>query len=143
MVRSSAQYTLALPVARRRIVMTRIAAGYLLAAIGLAVSVAATAVTFEVFDRTAPVVPILLASGFASFVILFWMCVLTAMNVVAGIGWGSALTLLAMLVSSPLAMRGMSWSASRTLDWPVLLLLGTALAGAIWLVTEVAAGDEV
>ena len=71
------------------------------------------------------------------------MCVLTTMGVVAGMGWGSALTFIPMLLSTPFAMRGMSWSASRTLEWPVMLLFGTALAGAIWLVTEVAAGDEV
>ena len=72
-VSTTAQYTLALPVSRRRVVTTRIAAGYLVAAIGLAVSAAATAMTFEVFDRTAPVVPMLLASGLASLVILFLM----------------------------------------------------------------------
>jgi hypothetical protein len=142
-VTTTAQYTLALPISRRRIAMTRIAAGWLIAAAGLAALLTATVVTFEVFDRTAPLVPMLLASGFASLVILFWMCVLTTMGVVAGWGWGSALTFIPMLVSTPFAMQGMSASASRTLEWPVLLLLGIALAGATWVMTEVAAGDEV
>ena len=65
------------------------------------------------------------------------------MIIVAGTGWGSALTFIAMLVSTPLAIRGMSWSASRTLEWPLLPVVGVGLAGAIWLVTEVASGDEV
>ena len=143
LVTTTAQYTLSLPVSRHRVVLTRIAAGYLLGAVALTLALAANVVVLKLFDRGVPFVPMLLATGFATLVILFWICILISMLVIAGSGWGVALTLIGMLFGSPVAMWGMSAAAGGTLGWPLLLLFVVVLLVAVYVSVAIVAGEEV
>ena len=110
----SNDFTLSLPISRHRIVITRIAAGYAIAAIALATSVAANGFVIAASDETVPIIPMLAASAFASLVILFWICVVTTLLTFAGANWGVVLTLFGMLFTSPLSMYGMSAAAAQS-----------------------------
>jgi hypothetical protein len=143
LVTTPAQYSLSLPVSRRRIVMTRLAAGYALAALVLMVSLMANAAALLAFDRAVPIVPMLLATAFATVVILFWTCVIVTMLVIAGPGWGMSLSVIGMLFGSPVAVYGMSSAAARTLEWPLVVLFGVILAFTIYVSLEIATGEEV
>lgn len=144
LVTTTAQYTLSLPISRRRVVTTRLLAGYAIACIALTVSLLANTAALLMLDRSVPLVPMFLATGVGTTVILFWMCVNVVMMVSAGAVWGMSLTVIAMLLSSPLAFHAMSVAAARTPGLRALLLIaGAALAGAILLAVNVASGEEV
>ena len=143
LVTTTAEYTLSLPVSRRRVVLTRIAAGYLLGAVALTLALTANVVALKVFDRAVPFVPMLIATGFATLVVLLWICVLISMIAIAGGGWGMFLTLICMVFGSPMAMWGMSAAAGGTLGWPLLLLFVVVLAFAVYVSVAIVTAEEI
>ena len=135
------QFTLALPVSRRRVVITRIVASYAVGALALFVIAATIASRFAMTPHPVPLQQLLLASAFATLLVLFWSSMFVLLTVIVGQGWGTAVTTVAMLLSTPAGMYGMSASAARQLDLWLLVLFAVVL-GFVLTGTVVAAAAE-
>jgi len=121
------QFTLSLPVSRRRVVITRIISTYTVGAVALFAIAATNAAAFSTTPHAVPLVPLLRASAFASLLVLFWSSMFVMLTVILGKGWGTAMTAIAMIVSTPAGMYGMSASATGQLEVGLLLLFGVVL----------------
>lgn len=124
---SATQFTLSLPVSRRRVVVTRIVASYGLGALTLFTIAVTNAVAFSFTSHAVPLEQLLLASAFGTLLVLFWSSMLVLLGVIIGQGWGAAVTLIAMLLSSSAGLYGMTASAARQLDTGLLILFAAVL----------------
>ncbi len=124
---SAAQFTLSLPISRRRIVITRIVSTYVVATLVLFVIAGTNAALFATTPYSVPLVQLLLASVFASLLVGFWSSMMLMLSGIVGPSWGSGVTLVAMLLSTPFGMYGMTASAAWRLEPALLVLLPVAL----------------
>ena len=141
-LRSSALFTLSLPISRRAVAMTRLGAAYFAAVAILAGCTAANALVLLALHRTVPIGPMLFASAFASVIALFWMCATNILVIMLGAPWGAAFGAVAMLFSAIAAIPGMSAAAALQLQWAVLVVIAVVVAGAMWLSTAMAALED-
>lgn len=138
---SAALFTLSLPVSRRRLVITRIVSTYVIATVSLFLIAGTNATVFATTAHPVPLEQLLLASAFASLLVLFWSSVFVLVTVIIGAGWGMAVSMIAMLLSTPAGMYGMSVSAAWRLEIGLVVLLAVVL-GFVLLGTVAAAASE-
>ena len=125
---SATQFTLSLPVSRRRVVMSRIASTYAVAALVLFAIAGTNAAAFSFTPHPGPLEQLLLASAFATLLVLFWSSMFMLLTVIVGQGWGTAVTFIAMLLGSSAGLYGMTASAARQLDTGLIFLFAVVLA---------------
>jgi hypothetical protein len=132
---SATQFTLALPITRRRVVLSRIAATYATTVVILGMMMIANVLALMAAGQPVPLGPMLLVSGFASLLILFWSTVFVLVSAIVGAGWGMAVAGITMLLSVPAGLYGMTASAALQLELALLVLfaviIGLVLAGAV------------
>jgi hypothetical protein len=125
---SASQFTLSLPVSRRRLVTTRLVSFYAVSVLVLFAIAATNAIAFSLTPHAVPLEQLLLASAFATLLALFWSSLLVLITVIVGQGWGIGVVLLGMIVGSSAGLYGMTASAAHRLDPALILLFVVILA---------------
>ena len=137
------QFTLSLPVSRRRVVVTRIVTSYVVGALALLAIAATNAAAFSFTPHAVPLQQLLLVSAFGTLLVLFWSSFLVLLTVIVGQGWAFVVTCVAMLLGSSPGMYGMTASAARRLDPWLIVLFAVVLAFVVAGTVAAATSEEV
>ena len=136
------QYTLSLPLSRTTLVLTRLAAGGIVALLTLAFASASNAAVLA--WRGLPILPgpmVAIATA-ALLAALFWIATVGLLTMIFGTGWGLGVSVFGLMITVAFLGPAMGNAAAQQGVLFLLLPLGTVLTGGVIYLSAAVARDE-